>query len=522
MGVNGIVINDEGVLHMTAVYEVSATYKKRVNDILKMLGSTLPVDYIYICKRYWNESGSAVMKLEYEWRKPAYSKQPDFDFGSMQLKPLEKWYDSLTKGKIVAGNIDTFNGVEREELRYYNIVSIAQVPIFTKGGFWGFIGLHNLGLHNYGSKLFWDQNIMLLLKTTANNIGDIAQLLIFENSLKYLKNYDELTEVYKRVYIEKRIKVYENPKYIPLSVINIDLNGLRLINDVLGYNKGDRFIIATADILRKHCHMEDIITRWGGDEFMVLLPRKPKDTVKQLCKLIKEECEKTYINGMSLSVAIGFATKTQKDEKLTNIIHKAEDLMYKQKLLENKSFSNSILSSFKHALLEKSHETSEHADRIKNICLKIGQYLGLYEEQLCDLELLSVLHDIGKIGVNDKILEKPGKLTKSEWMSIKMHPEIGYRIAYSAPEFISVADAILYHHERWDGTGYPIGLKAEDIPLLSRILSVADSYDAMINDRPYKEAISKNEAILEIKANAGKQFDPIVVKAFLSIADDLL
>lgn len=133
---------------------------------------------------------------------------------------------------------------------------------------------------------------------------------------------------------------------------------------------------------------------------------------------------------------------------------------------------------------------------------------------LCEVEMAGLLHDIGKIAVDNNVLNKPGKLTDAEYEMIKRHPEIGYHILKSADEYTSISDYVLAHHERWDGTGYPRGLKGKEIPLAARIISVADVYEAMISERTYKEAISKEEAFNELRRCAGTQFDPDIVQVF--------
>lgn len=133
-----------------------------------------------------------------------------------------------------------------------------------------------------------------------------------------------------------------------------------------------------------------------------------------------------------------------------------------------------------------------------------------------ELSLLALLHDIGKVSINPNILQKqPGALTSAEWDEMKRHPEIGYRIAQATPELAIVSDLILSHHERWDGKGYPRGLKEEEIPLPCRILAIADAFDAMTNDRVYRKAMSREEALLEIERNAGAQFDPVITNLFI-------
>jgi HD-GYP domain-containing protein (c-di-GMP phosphodiesterase class II) len=204
-------------------------------------------------------------------------------------------------------------------------------------------------------------------------------------------------------------------------------------------------------------------------------------------------------------------------ESFKRTIQSAEEKMYHQKLLEGKSYKNSIITTLLATLHERSNETEEHDIRIKKYCMAIGSELKLSSEEMNELSLLAILHDIGKVGIHQGVLQKPGPLSSVEWEEMKRHPEIGYRIAQNTPELTVVAKYILSHHERWDGNGYPRRLKEESIPLLCRIISVVDAYDAMTNDRAYRKAISKNEAMKELEVNAGTRFDPRIVKVFLNL-----
>ncbi|MDD3350408.1 MAG: HD-GYP domain-containing protein [Eubacteriales bacterium] len=219
-------------------------------------------------------------------------------------------------------------------------------------------------------------------------------------------------------------------------------------------------------------------------------------------------------------MSTGFATKTEKEDTLEKAEKDAEEWLHKKKLFEQKSYYSAILSSIMATMYARSQETEEHAQRLGDISLRIGERLGLPQNSLGELQIFSMLHDLGKVGIDDRILNKPGALSQEEWAVMKTHPEIGWQIAMSVPELECISDCILYHHEKWDGTGYPHGKQGEEIPLLSRILAVADAYDAMTENRIYRSAMSKKSAIAEIEINAGTQFDPAIVEIFLDLMSE--
>jgi len=350
-------------------------------------------------------------------------------------------------------------------------------------------------------------------------IIDITDRKKREDEILFLNYHDVLTGLYNRRFFEEETNRVECQ--LPLSIIVGDINGLKLINDALGHAEGDKLIVAIGKILNSCCRKEDVLARTGGDEFTILLPKTGNEEAYKIVKRIGILCEeykrKTLDEAYHASISLGYETKTKTDETISSIIKIAEDHMYRRKLLQNKSLHSSIISSMKTTMFEKSQETEEHALRLIELSKAIGQKMNIKDEQLSELELLSTLHDIGKIGINDNILNKPSKLTKEEWVEMKKHSIIGFRIARASPELIPIAEYILSHHERWDGNGYPQGLIGKDIPLLSRILSVADAYDAMTEDRLYRRAMSKEAAITEIEKNAGTQFDPDIVSIFLEL-----
>jgi len=243
---------------------------------------------------------------------------------------------------------------------------------------------------------------------------------------------------------------------------------------------------------------------------------KDENYISKLMGNIKEQCAMVNAFGFNISIALGNANKREHLD-IEDVMNLAEERMYRSKLTEVQSSRSATLASLEQTLYEKNSETEEHTQRIKDLALKLGKLMKLSPDQLYELELLSLLHDIGKIGIPEHILMKPGKLTDEEWTIIKKHPEIGYRIAKSTPGLFHVAEEILHHHERFDGTGYPHGLAGDTIPILSRIIAVVDSFDVITHKRIYKDSSTVDYAIGELKRCSGTQFDPAIVTKFLKL-----
>jgi diguanylate cyclase (GGDEF)-like protein/PAS domain S-box-containing protein len=346
---------------------------------------------------------------------------------------------------------------------------------------------------------------------------DITERKKADEKIKLLSFHDYLTGIYNRAFFEEELHRLDTERQLPLTVVIGDVNGLKIINDAFGHEKGDELLIKIAKIFKESFRSEDIVARWGGDEFTVILPKiNLKDTLKIISR-INEKLKKESTKTLPLSVAFGLSTKEDSSQKIDELIKTAEDKMYRHKLIERQSAHSTIISSLEKALEERDYETEAHVKRIKNLAIKLGKELKLSEETLDELTLLAVLHDIGKISIADSIIFKPRSLTEEEWQVIKRHPEVGYRIATSSAELAPIAKGILCHHEWWNGKGYPKGLKGKNIPLISRIISIVDAYDAMTNNRPYRKALSTEKAIEELKRCAGTQFDPILVNKFIEI-----
>lgn len=296
-----------------------------------------------------------------------------------------------------------------------------------------------------------------------------------------------------------------------------DINGLKLINDTFGRLEGDEFIKKTAGILKHSLHDKGALCRYGGDEFAIILQKTKKEDALKIINKMLRDCKKNSTAIVPLNLSFGFSVKTSSDQNINEIVKEAENTMYEYKLSEGKSMRSALILSLKKALEERDYETKEHSERLIRLSELLGKKINLDIIELNKLKSLAMLHDIGKISIPDNIVLKPGKLTSEEWKLMKKHSEIVHRIAESSPDLVQIAPGILYHHERWDGSGYPGGLKGGRIPIISRILSITDAYDAMISDRPYKKSISKDKALKELKKCAGNQFDPYLVEKFFEI-----
>jgi diguanylate cyclase (GGDEF)-like protein/PAS domain S-box-containing protein len=355
-------------------------------------------------------------------------------------------------------------------------------------------------------------------------IIDITEQKKRQEEVEYLSYHDGLTGLYNRIYFDEMRQRFDQDAYLPLSLIVGDINGLKFMNDTLGHHEGDRMIIKTAELIQSCLTDDQILSRTSGDEFSILLPNTSAEAAYEVLKKILQaftDYDAGIIKDLfKIKIALGFATKENMETSFTTLQKIAEDYMYKRKLLERSSSHSAIIESIKTTMYEKNQETEAHAERMQILSRRIGERINLSQIELDELALLATLHDIGKVGIDNEILTKPGKLSEEEWVAMKRHPEIGYRIAMASSELMSIANYILCHHEKWDGSGYPQGLKGTTIPLLSRIIAIVDAYDAMTQDRPYRKALPKETALSEIKDKAGTQFDPLAADIFVTMMNE--
>jgi len=350
---------------------------------------------------------------------------------------------------------------------------------------------------------------------------DITEKKIKDSKIKYLSEHDGLTKLYnRRVFDVELKKAYEEKKF-PLAVVIGDINGLKLVNDAFGHEMGDRYLVHVADLIKKNIRTSDIPVRLGGDEFAIILPNADEEIANRFINRLRKAFSENKFDYIKPSVAMSYAIKNDDDLSMSELYRIADEKMYKNKLNNGKSVRSSIIASLLTTLDEKTYETKLHGDRIKILAIEMAKILG-FNRNMCDeLELAALMHDIGKIAIPVETLAKKGKLNNFEWDEIKRHPETGYHILLASPNLASIGEIVLCHHERWDGKGYPRGLKEDKIPFLSRIISICDAFDVMTHDRPYKKAISFQNAIEEMKNCFGTQFDPNLEKVFLEAAKNI-
>ncbi|MCX7614461.1 MAG: diguanylate cyclase [Clostridiales bacterium] len=348
-------------------------------------------------------------------------------------------------------------------------------------------------------------------------VQDITESKKNEEIILYNSYHDSLTGLCNRRFFDDQLRKFETVNISPVSIIIGDVNDLKLVNDAFGHQMGDRLLRMVANVLKNTCRPNDILARWGGDEFLILLPNTGYEETEKIVNIISNKCSASKIGSIKISVSFGFDTKTDNQQNINSIIKFAEDKMYRIKLIETSSVRGKTIDTILHTLFEKNPREEKHSRRVSDLCFKIGKALGLKESDLNKLKVIGLVHDIGKIALNEEILNKTSLLTKSEWDEMKRHPEIGYRILNSTAAMSEIAQYILMHHERLDGSGYPKGLKDDDIPLMSRILAVADSYDAMISNRPYRESFTKEAALKELLLHSSTQLDADVVNCLIKI-----
>ena len=332
--------------------------------------------------------------------------------------------------------------------------------------------------------------------------------------------YDPLTGLYNKQSYLQQVPQWDNKRYWPVAVAVCNINGLKRINDQYGMEYGDAVMKQLAYFVKMHAGEDAYVAKLEGGDILAVLEETTHNEAVEICEDIKKDLEGFYGRDLLIHLEYGVAVKEDAVTTMEQILGEAKSSMQNKKMLRDNSMSSSLVDSLKQTLSESDYETEEHVERTREMASRLGKALNLSDTDIGKLELLAIMHDIGKVAIPHQVLLKKGKLSDEEFEIMKQHTIKGYRIANASPELSSIADCILSHHEKWDGTGYPNKLKGEDIPLLARIISAVDSHDVMVHDRPYHRAMPEEDAIKELRRCAGTQFDPNIIVVFTRLLEE--
>ncbi len=361
-------------------------------------------------------------------------------------------------------------------------------------------------------------------KEVVSIVRDISERKSYLAKLEHISLHDQLTGLYNRHYFKNELERLSRSRDYPITIVSADLDGLKLVNDTLGHAEGDRYLQNGAELLKETLRSSDILARVGGDEFALILPRTDREAAEKLVARLKARIDqfKNKQQGLPISISIGFAVSPAGESSLEEAHKKADNAMYKDKLKRSQQARAAIVASLVDTLSRRKNLGEGNSAQVEELVNRFGRHLQLGKKEFANLKLLSKVYDLGKVNMPDQLMhsslkEKEDDLTAAEREVIYRHPEIGYRIASSSPELSGVADLILHHHENYDGSGYPLGLKGDEIALECRIMAIVIAYSAMLNHRPYAKKLKPEEALAELKRCAGSQFDPQLVEEFISL-----
>ncbi|MEA2528792.1 MAG: hypothetical protein QOG89_436 [Thermomicrobiales bacterium] len=449
--------------------------------------------------------------------------------------PLADWpsyRDAMLHGRIRAFHASDpdIHARERANLLADGIHSAKVIPIMVGEESQGFLALHARKRRRFG-----EGALRFARELAAQAAAAIDRARLFE-ALQRRAETDGLTGLLNHRAAQEALDhelTVARAARATLSVVLVDLDDFKLFNDTHGHLLGDRVLSEVAAALRGCVRPGDLAARYGGDEFLLILPGATAGTAATIGKRLLQRISGTTVvaGGMDLPIrcSVGAATYPHDGRTRQDLIGRADSAMYAAKdlgggsigavgqgtrTLEPTAFG--ALSGLVRAVDRKDRYTKDHSDMVRDYAVACGKELGLPAEKIAALDIAGQLHDVGKIAVPDLILRKPGQLDPEEEATMRQHVVFGELMIKGVPHLDDVLAGVAHHHERWDGGGYPYGKSGPEIPLLGRILALADAFAAMTHDRPYRKGRSRQQAVAELRAGAGTQFDPELVEPFVA------
>ncbi len=389
----------------------------------------------------------------------------------------------------------------------------------------------------------YSQRQVQLLSQLASRIAAPIENARLYAEAEQRARIDQLTGLWNRRHLEERIQVEigHHSRYGgTFSLIFLDLDFFKAFNDSYGHLAGDKLLKQLGTVMKNSIRTADEAFRYGGDEFAILMPQTSLRDAYEVAERVRDRiASEIKVDGVSVTASFGLASWPVDGVRINEVIASADMALYYAKqsggnqshaiseilipvpkpaaklLIEQDRSAFNLICALAAAVDAKDHYAYKHSQKVREYAVALAKSLDLAPADTVRLSTCALLHDIGKIGISDEILNKASKLSAEEWEVIKSHPQLGADIVSNVPELASCLGGILYHHEHYDGGGYPAGLKGEAIPLDARILDIVDAFAAMTSARPYRAAFSYEEAMEELKRGAGKQFDPNLVEAFL-------
>ena len=433
---------------------------------------------------------------------------------------LTGWYEAEAKGKPIKEIFRVVDGLTLKpfENSWPHVVLKTGVPLLYDN--------REVKLTSKSGKLIAIEDMVSPILDEEGNIT--GAVLIFvdgtekrkqKDELVYLSTQDGLTGLLNRQAFYAKLHELDIPKHYPLVLMLLDVNGLKLINEAYGHTTGDSLLNEISIILQRPWHASQVVGRVDGDEFAIFFPNATEEIALQVAREIQETLVEQAFLGYALTISIGYAKKEYAQTSIEELHKRAEDDLFRNKFVENQSARLKMVDLLLQSLFKKSKREMEHSQRVGLLAQQFGIYLGLPKEEVEALHTVGVMHDIGKIAMSTRLLNKESKLDDDEWKEIRRHPEIGFNILSSVNQYAPIAERVLCHHERWDGKGYPNQIAGDLIPFYSRILTLCDSFDALTNYRTYRSEVSDQKALDEIRRCSNTQYDPTLTARFIEMIE---